>query len=129
MIKKTITYVDFNGDTRTEDFYFNLSQDELIQLEVMNKGGLEYTINQLSRSQDFKEIYELFRGVILKAYGQKSADGRVFEKNEKATREFEQSQAFSELIMECIKDGAFGAKFIEGMIPKGLVQDAVNNNS
>ena len=32
MLKKTITYTDYNGNSRTEDFYFNLTKTELMKM-------------------------------------------------------------------------------------------------
>ena len=31
MIKKTVTYTDYNGVERTESFYFNLSKAEVME--------------------------------------------------------------------------------------------------
>ena len=32
MLKKTITYTDYNGVRRTEDFWFNLSKAEIMEM-------------------------------------------------------------------------------------------------
>ena len=44
MLKKTIKYNDYNGVERNEDFYFNLSQAELMEMEMSTTGGLTETI-------------------------------------------------------------------------------------
>lgn len=121
MIKKTIEYVDYNDETQTEDFYFNLTKDELIQLEVKYPGGFEGTIKQLSTEKDTRKIYDIFRKVILDSYGKKSEDGKRFIKSPELTIEFEQSPAFSELIFSMIKDAEDAAKFMEGLLPKDLL--------
>lgn len=122
MIKKTIKYVDFNDNVREEDFYFNLTKDELIQLGVRYPGGLEHKIEQLITSNDSQEIYVIFRTIVLESYGEKSEDGKRFIKSKELSRDFSQTNAFSELIMELINDSAYGAKFIEGLIPKDLLE-------
>lgn len=122
MIKKTIEYTDFNDNIRKEDFYFNLSKDELIQLGVKYPGGLERKINQLVKSEDTQEIYDIFRTVVLESYGEKSEDGRRFVKSEEMSTAFSQTNAFSELIMDLMEDAACGAKFIEGLLPKDLLE-------
>lgn len=124
MIKKTIEYTDFNDNVRTEDFYFNLTKDELIQLGVKYPGGLERKIEQLISSNDVQEIYDIFRTIILESYGEKSEDGRRFIKSEEISTEFSQTNAFSELIMDMVNDSEYSAKFLEGLIPKDLL-DAV----
>ena len=40
MLKKTITYTDYNDNERTEDFYFNFSKAELTEMELSTVGGL-----------------------------------------------------------------------------------------
>ena len=40
MLVKPITYTDYNGVERTETFYFNLSQAELIDMQLGGKDGL-----------------------------------------------------------------------------------------
>ena len=122
MIKKAIEYTDFDGNVRKEDFYFNLSKDELIQLGVKYPGGLEKKLNRLVESNDIQEIYDIFRTVILESYGEKSEDGRRFVKSEEMTTAFSQTNAFSELIMGLINDSEHGAKFIEGLLPKDLLE-------
>lgn len=123
MIKKTIEYVDFDDNVRSEDFYFNLTKDELLQLGVKYPGGLEHKINKLISSNDMQEIYDIFRTIILESYGEKSEDGRRFVKSEEMTTAFSQTNAFSELIMELVGDSGYGAEFIEGLLPKDLLEE------
>ena len=37
MLKKTITYVDFNDQEITEDFFFNLSEAEISDWQYSNE--------------------------------------------------------------------------------------------
>ena len=110
MLKKTITFVDYNGTTRTEDHYFNLNEAEALKLELME-------INRIIAAQDIPVIMETFEDFIKKSYGVKSPDGREFIKSEELTRKFMQTEAYSKFMMElCTKDGA-AAEFVNAIIP------------
>lgn len=114
MLKKTITYTDYNGDTHTEDFHFNLSRAELSLMEMSEAGGLTNHINKIVAEKDNKRIIELFTDIIEKSVGRKSEDGKRFIKNEEIRNEFMQSEAFSELIME-IMQAENAALFVNGI--------------
>jgi hypothetical protein len=120
MLKQSITYTDFNDTTRTEDFYFNLSKAEVAELELGVKGGLSETLKRIVAEEDSSAIIEHFKKIILLAVGQKSADGRVFMKNETIRSEFANSNAYSELFMLLATNAEEAAKFINGILPKSF---------
>lgn len=122
MLKKTITYTDYNGTERTEDFYFNLSKAELVMMEASVAGGLKQRLEKIVQNQDNVEIMKVFQDLIRKAYGEKSADGKRFIKSEEISEAFEQTEAYSELVMEIMADPEKAAAFINGIIPTGLVE-------
>lgn len=122
MLKKTITYTDYNGSERTEDFYFNLSKAELIMMEASVAGGLKQRLEKIVQNQDNVEIMKVFQDLIRKAYGEKSADGKRFIKSDELSEAFEQTEAYSELVMEIMGDPEKAASFINGIIPAGLVE-------
>ena len=117
MLKKTITYVDYNGFERTEDFYFNLNKAELMEMEMSTTGGLAESIKKIVAAQDAPAIIKTFKEIILKSYGEKSADSKHFEKNEKISTAFSQTEAYSILFMELATNADEAAKFINGIIP------------
>jgi hypothetical protein len=117
MLKKTITYVDYDGNERTEDFYFNLSKAELIEIETSNNGGLSKMIEKLVAEQDMKRIVEIFKDIILKAYGEKSLDGKRFIKSAELRDSFEQTEAYSQLFMELATNAESAAAFVNGITP------------
>lgn len=123
MLKKTMTFVDYNGVERTEDFYFNLSKAELVEMELSTVGGLTEMIDRITKTQDGPAIIKAFKDLVLKAYGQKSADGRRFIKNEELAAEFSQTEAYSDLFMELATDDKAAAEFIKGIVPEGGVVD------
>lgn len=117
MLKKTVTYTDYNGVERTEDLYFNLTTAEITEMEMSVSGGLTGMINRVVAAQDAPSIIKVFKELILKAYGEKSADGKRFIKSEELSTAFSQTEAYSMIFMELATDENAAAKFIEGIIP------------
>lgn len=122
MLKKTIKYVDYNGVERCEDFYFNLSKAEVTEMQVSEEGGYDQMLQRIVDAKDNKEIFKHFKAIILKAYGEKSQDGRRFIKSEELSEEFAQTEAFVELIMELASSETAAAEFVNGIIPKPVQQ-------
>ena len=117
MLKKTFTYTDYNGVERTEDFYFNLSKAELMEMELSTTGGLAEMINKIVAAQDAPAIVKVFKDLVLKSYGQKSADGRRFIKSKELADEFAQTEVYSQLFMELATDADAASKFVNGIVP------------
>lgn len=120
MIKKTIEYVDYNGENRKEEFYFNLSKAEVMEMEMSKNGGLSEYIQRIVKSSDNAAIIALFKEIICKAYGEKSLDGKRFIKNKELTDAFVQTEAYSELFMELATNADEAAAFVNGIIPKNM---------
>lgn len=118
MLRKEINWIDYNGNERTETFYFNLSKAELVELQLRANGNFEEYINRLIQSQNMKEIAETIKDIIKLSYGEKSLDGRSFQKSEEITNNFLSTEAYSILFMELITDAGKAADFINGIIPK-----------
>lgn len=118
MLTKAITYTDYDGETRTENFYFNLTKAELAELNLTTEGGLQNLLQRIIDSKNVPEIIKWFKKIILMAYGEKSPDGRRFIKNEELTEEFVQTEAYSELFIELLNDEKAAADFINGLLPK-----------
>lgn len=124
MLKKTITYDDYNGETQTEDFYFNFTKLELLELDVKFEDGLEGHIKKLTSTESGKDAYFLFKDVVLSAYGVKSEDGKHFNKSQEIRDQLESSPALSELIFGFLQNPAEGAQFMEACLPAKLVAEA-----
>lgn len=122
MLKKTITYEDYNGETRTEDFYFGLNEAELMKKNLRTPGGLEEVINRMMQTKDGSAIIDLFDEVVMQSYGVKAPDGRRFIKSEELSKEFMQTEAYNQLVLELFKGGEEKvAAFVEGILPNKLV--------
>ena len=118
MLKKAITFTDFNGNERTEDFYFNLTEAELTRLNFTTEGGLEAVLNQIIATQDVPQLYLYFEKIVQMSYGVKSIDGRMFDKSDEILHKFICSPAYNELIMELISSSDAAAAFVNGVIPQ-----------
>ena len=130
MLKKTITYTDYNGVERTEDHFFNLSEAEIMEMEMGTVGGLAEMISKIVAAQDAPSIIKVFKDLILKSYGEKSPDGKRFIKSEELSTAFSQTEAYSVLFMELATNAEEGAKFVNGIVPAKMAKAAseVQNN-
>lgn len=124
MLKKTITYTDYNGVERKEDFYFNLTKAEITEMELSTAGGFAEMIQKVIDAQDGPTIIKVFKDLVLKAYGEKSADGKRFIKSEEISTAFSQTEAYSILFMELATNSKSAAEFVNGIIPADM-KDAV----
>lgn len=132
MLKKPITYTDYNGVERTEDFYFNLSKAELMEMELGVTGGMTEMLNKIIAAKDAPSLMKTFKEMIMKAYGVKSDDGKRLIKSEELSIAFTQTEAYSVLFMELITDDKAAADFVNGIIPNEIqaevaAQTAQNN--
>jgi hypothetical protein len=117
MLKKTITYTDYNNEERTEDFYFNLSKAELLEMELSVQGGLSETIKRIVDAKDVPALIKLFKELVLKAYGVKSLDGKRIIKTEELSTEFSQTEAYSQLFVSLAMDADEASVFVNGIVP------------
>lgn len=120
MYKKTITWTDFEGEERTEDFYFNLSEAEITKMELSEVGGLRKKIETVVQAKDVPSIMNTFEDIIKASYGVKSPDGRRFIKSKEIYDDFAQTEAYSQFFMQICSDADEAAKFVNGIIPAKL---------
>lgn len=129
MIKKTVTYTDYNKVERTENFYFNLSKAEVLEMEMSTAGGMAESIQKIIDAKDMPAIIRVFKDLVLKAYGVKSDDGRRFIKSKELSEEFSQTEAYSQIFMELATNADEAAKFVNGIVPADLAQKAALPNA
>ena len=132
MIKKTITYTDYNGNQRTESFWFNLTKAEVTRMEMSVQGGMAEMIDRIIDAQDAPSLISTFETMIQKSYGVKTPDGRGFVKKPEDLEAFMATEAYSELFMELVTNATAAAEFVNGIMPNdpepkpALVADANN---
>ena len=120
MITKEITYTDYNGQERTEKYQFNFPKAELTEMELSVNGGLSAMMERIKETDDRPELMRIFKELILKAYGVKSADGKRFVKSDELRTEFSQTEAYSELYMELVTNTESAITFFNGLIPNDI---------
>ena len=126
MLKKTISFIDFNGVSRTQEFLFNMTQAELLKMDAFTDGGMEQLIRNIVNEQDVRRIVGFLEDIALRSYGKKSPDGQRFIKSENGrplSEEFAQTAAYSELFVELISVPDAAAAFITGVIPQALAEE------
>lgn len=128
MVVEKIKYTDFNGLEREEDFMFNLTEAEITEMELTTDGGLSDSIKKIIAAQDTPQIIKVFKMLLLKSYGEKSADGRRFVKSDKLSEEFAQTNAYSQLFMKLATDDKAAVAFINGIMPDSMQEKAAGNN-
>lgn len=129
MLKKTITYTDYNGLERKEDFYFNLSKAEIATMEMSTEGGLAEMITKVVEAKDQVAIIKIFKDLVLNSYGEKSADGKRFIKSEELSTAFSQTEAYSIIFMELATDAEKAAEFVNGIIPADMSKQIATANN
>ena len=129
MVVEKIKYTDFNGLEREEEFMFNLTEAEITEMELTTDGGLSDSIKKIIAAQDTPQIIKVFKMLLLKSYGEKSADGRRFVKSEELSEEFSQTNAYSQLFMKLATDDKAAVAFINGIMPDSMQEKASGNNS
>lgn len=120
MLKVTKTYEDWNENEITQDFYFNLTEAEITELEIGTVGGFSETIERIINAREQSELIKIFKDLVLMAYGKKSADGKRFMKDDETKREFLENPAYSIIFMELVADANKAAEFINGVMPKSI---------
>lgn len=125
MLKKTMTTVDFGGTERTEDYYFNLTKAEIMEMQLCTDGGFVETVKKIVEAKNQLELTRLFKKIICASYGVLSPDGRKFVKNQQVLDDFMATQAYSDLYIELLSgDGKAAEDFVNGILPKDLTNEA-----
>lgn len=124
MIEKKVTYKDYDGVERTEVFRFHLNQSELIEMDALMPGGMEKTLKMISEKKDTPSLMRAFKTILMKAYGEKSADGRRFMKSDEISHAFEETPAYDKIFMELVSgDGNDTLAFIRGIMPEEMQKE------
>lgn len=124
MLAKKIKYTDYNGVEREEVFYFNITKAELMTQNLMTPGGLETKLKRIINSKDVPELTKYIQDIIKDSYGVKSDDGVRFIKSKELSEMFMQTGAYSVLFMEMVTDNKKASDFVNGILPKDLVEQA-----
>lgn len=120
MVKLTETYKDYNDNERTEEFYFELNEAEVLEMQAEENGQLNEIIKKVIAEKDSKKLMEIFKNLVLKSYGQKSIDGHYFEKSDEITKKFTQTKAYPQIFMRLALNAKAASDFVNGILPEDL---------
>lgn len=120
MVKLTETYKDYNDVERTEDFYFDLNEAEVIEMQAEEHGQLNALITKMIDEKDSQKLMGLFKKLVLRSYGEKSLDGRYFEKSEEISRKFTQTKAYPQIFMRLAINAKAASDFVNGILPENM---------
>lgn len=120
MIKKTVTYTDYNGVERTESFYFHFSEAEILDMEMSTEGGFAERVQRIVDAKQQTELLKVIKQFVYDAYGVKSDDGKRFIKNDEVKTAFIESPAYSKIFMEMLGDDKIAAEFVNGVVPANM---------
>ncbi len=129
MFTKKITYTDYRGTSRTEEFLFNLNKAELAEMELSTVGGMHDMLKKIMETNDMPQIVKIFKQLILKSYGEISTDGKRFIKSPELSEAFSQTEAYSELFMELASNPDAAAAFVNGVIPADMSKVAIESEN
>lgn len=127
MVKETIKYIGFDDKEREEDFYFNLNKTELMEAELSVPGGLSTAFEKAMKAKNIAAVVFMFRDLLWRAYGEKTADGRGFHKSPQLTQAFVETPAYDKLFMELVTSEDKARVFLDNLMPKDLLAEAKNN--
>lgn len=130
MLKRTISYTDYFGRERKEDFYFNLTKSELIEMEISKEEGFEEYLTNIINSKKGSVIMETFKKILFASYGEKSEDGRRFIKSPELSKAFSETEAYNILFQELVLDADKAVEFVNGILPTDISEgiENVENN-
>lgn len=117
MYKRSVKYIDFDGNPCTDEFYFNLTKTELAEMELSKDGGLTKTVEKIVETKDKRQLMDIFKELLIKSVGDKSVDGKRFMKNDTIRENFVNSAAYDELFMELATNEESAIAFINGITP------------
>ena len=120
MIKKTVTYTDYNGEQRTETFYFHYTEAEILDMEMSEEGSFADRIQRIIDAKDKTALMKLIKKFVIDAYGVKSEDGKRFMKNDELKTAFLECPAYSDIFMEMVTNDEIAAEFVNGVIPSTM---------
>lgn len=127
MVKKTLTYTDYDGNEITKDHYFNLSKMEFRELDRAIPGGLNNRIEQIRVEKDEDRLLDLMSTLILASYGEKAEDGRFVKEDaqgRKLSSYFKVSEAWDVLFLNLLQNEQELNEFLVGIVPKDVAEGA-----
>jgi len=129
MLAKQIKHEDYMGNARTTEAFFNLSQEELLEIELSYEGGLEGHYQSMVDSNNPQELLALFRGLIKQSYGVIEDGGASFDKSPEHFEKFKKTAAYQALFDEVMFSADNANDFFLSIMPKALREQTMKQLS
>ncbi|NLE05472.1 MAG: hypothetical protein GX638_11825 [Crenarchaeota archaeon] len=117
MIRKVISYTDYDGKSATMVAYFHLNKFEWLELETYTSGGLVRNLENALETNNTKKTIDILKKLLLRAYGEKDPETGEFLKDDDRAIKFSKTEAFSELFYELAYNEEAAKEFFMGLIP------------
>lgn len=124
MFTKKIKYTDYAGETREEEFEFNMTKAEVVEWQYSIKGGINNLFHKIVNDNDQPALVKMIKDLIARSYGERSLDGRKFIKKRNGVplfEDFEATPAYDVLFMELVQNESAAAEFLNGLMPDDMV--------
>lgn len=118
MIKKTLKYKNFDGETVSEEFYFNLSMGDILEKAADDKAVAD--LMEIAKGTDQVKMIKTFTDLISQSVGRRGGMGLI--KSPEFSSEFMQSDAFSVLMWEILTDAKAASEFVNGLFPADITK-------
>ncbi len=125
MLKREIgPYKDYDGEMRSSIWCFDISQPELVELEVEFDAGFEGMIQKIIDTRNRKELVAIFKRMVVMGVGEQFQDGSIlrFRKTDDIRAKFMESMAYNVLFMELATDEEKAAEFINSVLPEEVTK-------
>lgn len=124
MIRREITYKDFNGTKKKAVLYFHVTKTELTSMVASGIADPD-AIRDVIDSKDKKRMYEMMNNFILGSYGIKSEDGEQFVKSKEVREAFLYSAAYDAFMTDLMSSDKKASDFVRGVFPVEVMEEII----
>ena len=124
MVKKHISYEDYDGNKVEKDLWFHLNKSDLAKMSLGFDNGLIDGLTELQQKGDKKAVAEFIDNLLVNAYGVRKPGSDVFLKTPEIKEDFQYSLAHDEILMMLLggEDDEI-INFIVGIMPGMSAED------
>lgn len=126
MLKKEITYTNFNDEEITVTEYFNLNKVQTMKL-VSGHGGMDKYLQSIIDEKNGEKFIDFVEELVYSAYGKRdpeNAENFITAKEVKDA--FTKTGAYDELVYTLLSNEKEFESFFIGILPKAM-QETVRN--
>lgn len=124
MFAITIKYKNYSGASKSREIQFNMTPDELSELESSYARGIQGEHKRLADAEDKAGMVRFLSDIFLRSYGEQSSDGEYFIKSEDSRDKFAASAVYAEFFLQVVRDehGVLLDEFFNNVLPQGYIE-------